>query len=422
MAKDEAWFAWAAKRVAMGSKLACLAVVLGSVSCTPLPPEADSRNSTDAMSDASADGSADPDGSAKPSAGSCGGTGERRCAEGVCDTKARKCVECLKADDCAASGECQVRRCDEASHTCELESVDDGEACTGSFGAGRCRDGGCVECTSDDDCSGGTECEQAFCRASDNRCQRRPLPVGATCSGDRACNGSGECSECSSDVHCGSHATCVDNGCRCAPGFVANASGGGCNYDECAKFDDNQCGAQEGSGNRCNNTLDGYDCICGADWERTGKQCLQRGSGDSSRTVVNRAAWNAYPTFEIVCENAFDTSAPCASGQLTWIDLCRFPDANPADCASIIANPIGLGSVTLKRVQYSGALEGYGDSDPNGFGAKIANPAVGDVILVQTVAVLYVMRLLEVDATLKYDWAALWRDTCWRPGGPCASE
>jgi len=292
-------------------------------------------------------------------------------------------------------------------------------------GAPRCASGvcgpsgTCVACLADADCMPAAECEQASCRTTDNSCQRRPKAAGVACADGNVCDGAGECAECTTDLHCGSNASCVENACRCEPGFAPNPTARGCNFDECAKFDDNRCGAADGTANRCLNTVDNYDCTCGLGWQSGADQCFQSGTGTSSRTVSNGASWNVLPLFEIKCANAFDTNVPCsAPGQLVWLNTCGLPEVTPTSCSVIRGSQSSLLTVNLKRVEYTGALESYGVPTSSGFSDHIDDPKPSDVILVQTLTALYIMRILALDgAAMTYEWAAVWRDTCWRPGG-----
>ncbi len=343
----------------------------------------------------------------------------KSCGAGVCDGKG-KCVGCVDDDACPAVGECQTKHCDPASKTCDPQPAPNDEACRGSFGEGSCENGRCVECRGDEDCAGAGACEQAFCRSSDNTCQRRPAPAGAACSGGNVCDGAGDCVACSADLHCGANSSCVNNACVCDPGYVANPNGRGCNFDECSKPDDNHCGAIGETGNACQNTVDGYDCACRAPWKAGADQCFQGGTASDVVTVPNGASWNVTNGFEIVCQNVFEN---CPSpGQLTWLNLCGLPDTNAVDCSSIGAATSGLGVANIKRISHSGPLQNYGE--PNGPGTeRVLLPAVGDVFVVQSLATVYLMRILEISAeSMRYEWASVWRDACWRPGGPTCTS
>lgn len=339
-----------------------------------------------------------------------------RCGGGVCDGRGA-CVGCVDDDACPAVGPCQVRSCNASTKICEPRAAPDGQDCGGTFGAGTCSSGQCVECRVDGDCGRATACEEAFCRSSDNTCQRRPAPPGAACERGRVCDGAGECVECSADLHCGANAACVDNSCRCNPGYAENPNGDGCNFDECANFDDNRCGADPATGNTCTNTVDGYDCGCRAPWKLGNDQCFRGGTSSDVRTVRNGSSWNVVPEFGVVCDNAFDANAPCIAGQLTWLNVCGLPESQPHDCSALVGNTDGLGAVNLKKVAHTGPLQEYGQ--PNGQGTeRVFLPAAGEVILVQTLTTMYVMRIQSVDSgSLTYEWAEAWRDACWRPGG-----
>lgn len=341
-----------------------------------------------------------------------------RCGTGVCDGSGF-CAGCSEDDDCPSVGECQVRRCDPDRRTCMPEDAADGQRCRGSFGTGLCFEGQCVECGDDADCPAAAECRQAFCRSSDHSCQERPAEVGAACGGGQVCDGASGCVQCANDAHCPAHASCRDSRCSCNSGSIQSASGDACELDACAKFDDNRCGVSEGTGNRCTPMPGGtYACQCAAGWTAGDLQCFQGGSGAGARSVPNLASWNVVPEFGVVCDNALDTQTPCTAGQLTWINLCGLPDTNPADCSVLIGLSESLATVSLQRVAYSGPLEDFGELGGAAGSERILLPAVGDVVLVQSLAALYVMRITSLEGNvMTYEWAMLWRDTCWRPGG-----
>ncbi|HKP59757.1 MAG TPA: hypothetical protein VJV78_23700 [Polyangiales bacterium] len=340
-----------------------------------------------------------------------------KCQAGVCDGSG-KCSGCNADADCPAAGVCQAKHCDTASRTCDPTPVANGTACSGAFGAGGCLAGRCVQCIDDGDCSGSGVCQEAFCRSADNSCQLRPKSSGTDCAGGKVCDGAAHCVECTANAHCGANAVCLTNACHCTEGFAKNPNDKGCNFNECAKFEDNRCGVTDGGANSCTNTVDGYDCGCGAGWKVGNDQCFKGGSGTGTRTVPNGASWNVIGDFGIVCENAFG-NAPCNPGQLTWLTVCGLPDTKPQDCSSIWRNnPESLGAVSLMRVDYNGSLEAYGDPPTQVTGDKVFLPAVGNVILIQSVASLQIIRIAAVGPEgLTYEWAELWRDTCWRQGG-----
>jgi hypothetical protein len=90
----------------------------------------------------------------------------------------------------------------------------------------------------------------------------------------------------------------------------------------------------------------------------------------------------------------------------------------PTSCSVIRGSQTSLLTTNLKRVEYTGALESYGVPTGSGFSDHIDDPKPSDVILVQTLTALYIMRILALDsAAMTYEWAVVWRDTCWRPGG-----
>jgi hypothetical protein len=338
-----------------------------------------------------------------------------RCEAGVCDGSGN-CAGCNADADCPAVGACQQKFCNPSTRVCEPKPAADGGSCNAAFGAGSCLSGECVQCANDAACRTAGTCQEAFCRTSDNTCQQRPQANGADCGGGKVCDGVGRCVECTSALQCGANATCVSSACRCNPGFVANPTGEGCNLDDCAKTDDNRCGADGTTGNTCKNTADGYDCTCAAPWKVGTDQCFKTGTGLSTK---NGSSWDVLPQFRVACDVAFGDNDPCPSpGQLTWLNVCGLPDTMPNDCSAIAGNQSGLGVVTLRRVSYTGPLEQYGNPPTDGFTDRVVLPAVGDVILVQSLLSLYIMRITAVDAgMLSWDWAEVWRDTCWRPGG-----
>jgi hypothetical protein len=341
-----------------------------------------------------------------------------KCEAGVCDGSG-KCAGCNADADCPAVAACQQKFCNPSTRVCEPKSAADGGGCNGAFGAGSCLSGRCVQCAHDGDCHTAGACQEPFCRSSDNTCQQRPLSDGTDCGGGKVCDGAARCVECTSGQQCGDNATCVANACRCNAGFVENTTGKGCNFDECGKFDDNRCGADASTGNTCSNTQDGFDCTCAPPWKLGTDQCFQSGTGQVAK---NTSSWNLLP-FEVVCDNAFDPKNPCSGGQLTWLNVCGLPDATPATCSALAGKQDTLATVSLRRVTYSGPLEQFGGVAPGDvFVDHIDLPAAGDVILVQTLAALYVMRITAIDGeAMTYDWAAIWRDACWRPGGATCS-
>ncbi|HKU41417.1 MAG TPA: hypothetical protein VJR89_24840 [Polyangiales bacterium] len=337
-----------------------------------------------------------------------------KCSAGVCDG-AGKCGGCNADADCPLAGACQARHCDVNGQVCEPQAVADGTTCNGAFGAGTCLAGSCVQCTRDAACPSSSVCQEGFCRTSDNTCQMRPKASGADCGGAKVCDGAGRCVECTAAEHCGDNATCLSNTCHCNNGFAPNPTGKGCNFDECAKFDDNRCGVAQG-GNTCTNTASGYDCTCAAPWQKGQGQCFKSGTG---RTVRNGSSWNVLPDFAVVCENAFDTKNPCsARGQLVWLNVCGLPDTTPGNCSGFSTYSEGLAGVTARKVDYNGPLEQYGQPPADGFTDHVDNVQQGNTILVQSLATLYIMRVTSIDSmSMVYDWAELFRDTCWRPGG-----
>ncbi|HKP60006.1 MAG TPA: hypothetical protein VJV78_24950 [Polyangiales bacterium] len=352
--------------------------------------------------------------------GSCKPTNAMRgtkCAAGVCDGSG-KCAGCNGDADCPDPVACQTRHCDAATHTCDPKPQADRTTCSAAFGAGVCLSGRCVQCADDKTCRSSALCDEPFCRTSDNTCQTRPIANGVSCDGDSVCDGASRCVECTSDLHCGANSSCLSNVCHCNEGFTKNPSGKGCNYDECVKFDDNRCGPSDG-GNSCANTVSGYDCRCVAPWQSGSGQCFQAGVGSNARTVKNGAAWNVVPDFNVVCDNAFDMEHPCANkGQLVFLNVCGLPGTTPGACSGLSAFTDGLAGVSIRRVDYSGPLEQYGQPPADGFTDK-ADISVGSVVLVQSLAYLYIMRITAIDGGgMSYEWAAIWRDTCWRPGGP----
>jgi hypothetical protein len=223
-------------------------------------------------------------------------------------------------------------------------------------------------------------------------------------------------------MQCGDNAVCLSNACQCKSGFVSNTTGKGCNFDDCAKPDDNRCGADTSTGNTCTNTQAGFDCSCNPPWKLGIHQCFQGGTG---QIATNNSSWDVLPSFRVVCSTAFATQSgeddPCPTpGQLTWLDTCGLDPNNTTTCSVLAGSNTELNTTQLRRVSYAGALEDYGQPPTDGsFSDGINLPAAGDVILVQSLTALFVMRIQSIDsnASLTYDWAMLWRDTCWRPGG-----
>jgi len=271
-----------------------------------------------------------------------------------------------------------------------------------------------VQSTNDASCPSSGACQEGVCRTSHNTCHTPPKVSGASCDNAQVCDGTGRCVRCTSPLHCGANAACLSNTCHCNDGYVANPTGNGCNLDECVKFDDNRCGVTDG-GNTCTNTASGYDCGCVAPWQKGQGQCFKSGS----RTVKNGMSWNVLPEFAVVCENAFDPMNPCTvRAQLSWLSVCGLPNTNPANCSEIRTNPEGLAGVTALRVNYGGPLEQYGDPPADGVTDYVGNVQLGNVILFDSVATLYIIRITALDgARMTYEWAELFRDTCWRPGG-----
>ena len=365
----------------------------------------------------------------------------RHCQLGVADARCALCLpveyrcdgDLLERCDPDGRGFGQVERCpsgmcDAQRGTCASShngsfgdggfgdgSFGDSSFGDGSFGDGSCAAGQCVQCREDQDCSGASACQQDYCRASDNTCQRRPRSTGSPCGDDQVCDATGRCVECTADVHCGDNALCLANACQCQRGHVANASGKGCNFDECAQFDDNRCGTADGTGNRCHNDEQGYTCSCGAGWSSGDGQCFQSGTG---QFVRNGASWDVFPQFNVVCDNAFDADRPCPEkGQLTMLNVCGLPDVDPNDCSAISGRTDGLRAAALARVNHTGPLETFG-RPPSRTTDRIAQLQAGQVITVQTLSALVLLRIVAFDGEgMTYDWAAVWRDTCWRPGG-----
>lgn len=341
------------------------------------------------------------------------------CGTGVCDGEGA-CAGCNSDADCPRGGACQTQRCDVSERLCVRAPGRDGEHCSSSFGDGLCLSGQCVQCRADSDCSGAGACQEDFCRSSDNTCQRRARSTGTNCGGERVCDAAGRCVECTADLHCGANALCLDNACQCQLNFVDNPASRGCNFDECAQFDDNRCGTAEGTGNSCHNTEAGYTCSCGPGWSSGSDQCFQSGTG---RFVKNGASWDVFPQFGVVCENAFDANTPCPeAGQLTMLNVCGLPDTDPNACSSIVGRTDGLRATGLARVDHTGSLEDFGRL-PNRTTDRITQLQVGQVIAAQTLSALVMIRITAFNGEgMTYDWAAVWRDTCWRPGGlTCAA-
>lgn len=330
-----------------------------------------------------------------------------QCGPNLCNAGAARCDVCVPGTR-SCEGDYAVTCSADGSTRERTDCAEKSEHCVGA--------GQCVGCTRDADCGASGPCERAYCDVPRGMCTKQPRPQGYSCP-KGTCSGDGQCVECTADQHCGANANCVSNACACKPGYVKNPDGKGCNFDDCAKPDDNHCAAGV-SGNTCSNTIDGYDCKCGSGWKLGKDQCFQGGASADVRTVKNGASWNVFPDFGIACENAFDTNTPCTTGQLTWLNLCGLPDTKPNDCSALAANSSdSLLATKVKRVMHSGALQDFGE--PNGQGdERVLLPAVDDVIAVQTLTALYLMRITAIDGgSMTYEWAAVWRDACWRPGG-----
>lgn len=315
---------------------------------------------------------------------------------------------------CGAQGEgfaqqetCALGTCDATAGTCSRNAcVEDGPADTVNC-TGRCASSGrCVECLADGDCSAGVaECAEAFCNTTDGICERRALPAGRTCGTGYYCDGAARCVECTAAPQCGDHATCVASTCQCDPGYVSNPQGRGCNFDECASPQDNRCGGSAATGNVCMNTVEGYACSCGPGWTMGVGQCYQGGTSSDVVTVPNGSSWNVVPEFGIVCPNAFDSSIECAKGQLTWLNVCGLPDADPQRCASLAAATTDTEGVQLQRIAYSGPLQDIVVSAVP-LVDNLPLVAVGDTIVVHVRSARYVMRIMSMNAeVMSYEWA-----------------
>jgi len=117
------------------------------------------------------------------------------CSEAGTSCRNGRCVECTADRECSElSGTCKVGVC-RSEGRCEAEDAPDSSPCTLSTGAGVCNDAQCRECVTSNDCRG-----------------RSGRPV---CSRN-------QCVVCTATEGCGSDQTCVDNQCiaRCGNGVV----------------------------------------------------------------------------------------------------------------------------------------------------------------------------------------------------------
>ena len=347
-----------------------------------------------------------------------------------CELDAKACPMCTSDDDCSGAQPCRVMRCNLDAGRCESTPRRDGVSCKLSADeTGVCASGQCAQCVVDSDCTPTQlTCRRAVCTAA-HACSTEPRDKGTPCSGG-FCNEQAECVECALDENCDANEQCAAQRCECKPGHVPNTGAtAGCNFDECALDDDHRCGSAQ-SGNRCVNTDDGYGCSCETGWQTgntdRGPQCYRGGSGTVA-TVPNGATWNLSGGVDVVCPNIVaDPPLPecpsngqggVAQGQVWWLNICGL---EPAPCNAIAADGPGLLAAKLQRVNYSGTLESYGE--PSGlFTQRVESLVPGDVILVQTLSTLGLMRIMAVSTELTFEWASIWRDRCFVPGGPSCS-
>lgn len=314
----------------------------------------------------------------------------------------------------------------------QCEGKRDGAACVlNDDQDGVCVDDVCAQCASDDDCAPTPlTCREAFCSDA-HVCSTRPVAKGSACTGG-FCNADAQCVECALDENCDDNEQCDAERCGCKPGYAPNTGDApGCNFDECALEDANRCA--QSAGNTCTNSDDDYGCACEAPWKLgdtdDGPQCFQGGDGTMA-SVPNGSTWSFVSSFSLVCNDAFVTPPPAGCpveangdrilGHLIWLNVCGLGDP---PCNTLAARGKGLLAADLQRVSYSAPLESYGD--PTGeFTVEIQDPAPGDVILVRTLGTLAVMRIIAFsNGELSFEWATVWRDHCFLPGGAtCTAE
>jgi len=319
--------------------------------------------------------------------------------------------------------------CERDPDACPLCSDGDSCALGEEEDDGVCVDGECVQCADDDDCEPTPlSCREAYC-TDRHACSTRPVANGSACSGG-FCNDEADCVECAIDENCAANEACESERCACKSGYVPNSGDDpGCNFDECVLEDDNRCALP--GGNTCANTDEGYSCSCDAAWKEgpteSGPQCFQGGDG-AVATVTNGATWNISPGFALLCSNAFAETPPVECplgtdgkpllGHVAWLNLCGLVDP---PCNSLVTRGQALLAADLQRVTYSASLESYGEAEPT-LATEIFDPAVGDVILVRTLSLVGVMRITEASGSaLTFEWASVWRDHCFLPGGTTCS-
>lgn len=130
------------------------------------------------------------------------------CSDSGTSCRNGRCVECTTDGECSRlSGNCKVGVCNSEGR-CEAEDAPDSSACSLSSGPGVCQNSQCRECVTSNDCRG-----------------RAGRPV---CSGN-------QCVVCTAAEGCGSGQSCLDNQCiaRCGNGEVES---------------DEQCDTGPGSG------------------------------------------------------------------------------------------------------------------------------------------------------------------------------